>query len=88
MAHPEGELKREGLRHVAEALIRGRTFGEKGVGHQQGSRLVKSAIQLQTSAQHGFRWWEVDLIWGMIRALSALGLAHRINLAPTATTHR
>ncbi len=36
----------EGLRRLVEVLIRSHTFGEKGVGHQQGSRLVESAIQL------------------------------------------
>ncbi len=35
-----------GLRHLVEVHIRGHTFGEKGVGHQQESRLVESAIQL------------------------------------------
>lgn len=36
----------EGLHHFAEALIRGHTFREKGVGHQQRSQLVANAIQL------------------------------------------
>ncbi len=36
----------EGLRHLVEVFIRSHTFGEKGVGHQQGNRLVESATQL------------------------------------------
>ena len=36
----------EGLHRFAEALIRGHTFGEKGVGYQQRSQLVASAFQL------------------------------------------
>ncbi len=36
----------EGLRHFVEVFIHGHAFGETGVGHQQGSRLVESAIEL------------------------------------------
>ena len=33
-----------------------------------------------TSARHGLRWWELDLTYGAIRVLSALGLAHSVKL--------
>lgn len=33
---------------------------------------------LQSSAQIGFRWWEIDLIWQVIRLLEAVGLATRV----------
>ncbi len=42
----------------------------------------------QDSARHGFHWWEIDLTWRMIQALSALGLARRIKLAPSAMPRR
>ena len=42
----------------------------------------------QSSARHGLRWWEIDLTWWTILALSALGLAQRIKLAPPATSQR
>jgi stearoyl-CoA desaturase (delta-9 desaturase) len=31
-----------------------------------------------TSARHGLRWWELDLSYGVIRALAALGLAWNV----------
>jgi fatty-acid desaturase len=34
----------------------------------------------QTSARHGLRWWEVDMTYLTIRALSVLGLAHSVKL--------
>jgi fatty-acid desaturase len=34
----------------------------------------------QTSARHGLRWWEVDMTYVAIRALSAVGLAHSVKL--------
>ena len=36
----------------------------------------------QYSARHGLEWWEIDLTWMMIRALSWLGLAKNIKLPP------
>jgi fatty-acid desaturase len=39
----------------------------------------------QTSARHGLRWWEIDMTYGAIRALSFLGLAHTLKL-PTLTS--
>jgi stearoyl-CoA desaturase (delta-9 desaturase) len=36
----------------------------------------------QRSARHGHEWWELDLNWLAIRALSALGLAREIKLLP------
>ena len=38
----------------------------------------------QTSARHGMRWWEIDLTYVGIRALSLVGLAHSIKV-PKAT---
>eukprot|EP00887_Chlorella_sp_A99_P004239 scaffold15.g4239.t1 len=32
------------------------------------------------SARHGIEWWQVDIAWGCIRALQAVGLAHDIRL--------
>ncbi|MBX6314367.1 MAG: fatty acid desaturase [Isosphaeraceae bacterium] len=41
----------------------------------------------QTSARHGLRWWEIDMTYVVIRALSALGLAHSLKLPkPTLAT--
>ncbi len=34
----------------------------------------------QTSARHGQRWWEVDMTYVAIRALSAVGIAHSVKL--------
>ena len=34
----------------------------------------------QTSARHGLRWWEVDMTYIAIRAMSLVGLAHSIKL--------
>jgi fatty-acid desaturase len=39
----------------------------------------------QTSARHGLRWWEIDMTYIAIRALSALGLAHGVKLPRIAT---
>jgi len=36
----------------------------------------------QRSARHGLRWWELDLTWWTIRALSALGIARNIQGLP------
>jgi stearoyl-CoA desaturase (delta-9 desaturase) len=36
------------------------------------------------SARHGLRWWEVDLTYYFIRALSLVGLARRIHMPKTA----
>lgn len=36
---------------------------------------------IQSSAQFGSRWWEVDLVWLTIRGLSALGLATNVKTA-------
>jgi stearoyl-CoA desaturase (delta-9 desaturase) len=36
----------------------------------------------QYSARHGLQWWEVDLTWMTIKALSFLGLAKDIKLPP------
>jgi fatty-acid desaturase len=36
------------------------------------------------SARHGLRWFELDITWLHIRLLAALGLAHRIRVAPFA----
>jgi len=33
-----------------------------------------------TSARHGLRWWEVDLSYGLIRALAMVGLARNIRI--------
>ena len=34
----------------------------------------------QTSSRHGFRWWEVDMTYLAIRALSAVGLAQSLKI--------
>ena len=34
----------------------------------------------QTSARHGLRWWEVDMTYWAIRAMSFLGMAYAIKL--------
>ena len=34
----------------------------------------------QTSARHGLRWWEVDMTYWAIKALSLVGMAHTIKL--------
>jgi fatty-acid desaturase len=36
----------------------------------------------QRSARHGHEWWEVDMTWMAIRALSAVGLVKDIQLLP------
>lgn len=36
---------------------------------------------VQSSAQFGSRWWEVDLVWLTIRGLAALGLATHVKVA-------
>ena len=42
-----------------------------------------------TSARHGLRWWQIDVGYGVIRALSLVGLAWRIKLpAQTAAATR
>ncbi len=35
---------------------------------------------LPTSAQHGMRWWEVDMTYWMIRLMSLVGMAHSVKL--------
>ena len=35
----------------------------------------------QTSARHGLRWWEVDMTYMAIKAMSWVGMAHSIKLA-------
>src|SRR5262249_35742087 len=37
----------------------------------------------QRSARHGLRWWEFDFTFLTIRALSLVGLAKEIHLAPS-----
>lgn len=32
------------------------------------------------SARHGLEWWQVDLTWGIISALQAVGLADNVKL--------
>uniref|UniRef100_A0A7N0V8R2 Fatty acid desaturase domain-containing protein n=1 Tax=Kalanchoe fedtschenkoi TaxID=63787 RepID=A0A7N0V8R2_KALFE len=32
------------------------------------------------SARHGFEWWQIDMTWGVIRVLEALGLATDVKL--------
>ena len=39
----------------------------------------------QYSARHGLEWWEIDLTWMMIKALSWLGLATNVKLPPQRT---
>ncbi|MBD0363838.1 MAG: fatty acid desaturase, partial [Coleofasciculus sp. C3-bin4] len=34
----------------------------------------------QSSARYGWQWWEVDLIWLMIRLLQSLGLATKVRV--------
>jgi sn-1 stearoyl-lipid 9-desaturase len=34
----------------------------------------------QYSARHGLKWWELDMTWGIIRVLQALGLATKVKL--------
>jgi len=34
----------------------------------------------QTSARHGLRWWEIDMTYLAIRAMSLVGMAHAIKL--------
>jgi len=48
----------------------------------------------QTSARHGMRWWEVDMTYMAIRAMSLVGMAHTIKLPkvpkaspPASTSH-
>ncbi|WP_072622813.1 acyl-CoA desaturase [Spirulina major] len=36
----------------------------------------------QYSAQHGIKWWELDLTWAIIRMLRFLGLATDVKLIP------
>lgn len=36
----------------------------------------------QSSARHGWKWWEIDLTWGIIRLLQLLGLATQVKLVP------
>jgi stearoyl-CoA desaturase (delta-9 desaturase) len=36
----------------------------------------------QYSAQHGIKWWELDLTWAIIRTLRFLGLATDVKLIP------
>jgi fatty-acid desaturase len=36
----------------------------------------------QRSARHGLEWWELDLTWWTIRALSAVGVVRNIQLVP------
>jgi stearoyl-CoA desaturase (Delta-9 desaturase) len=38
------------------------------------------------SARHGFRWWEVDATYWVIRALAALGLVWRVREPPAEAT--
>lgn len=38
----------------------------------------------QTSARHGLRWWELDMTYLGIRALSLVGLAHTVKLPKVA----
>jgi sn-1 stearoyl-lipid 9-desaturase len=42
----------------------------------------------QFSARHGLRWFEVDFIWWMIRALSFLGLAADVKVPSLAMRRR
>ncbi|MHC5539312.1 acyl-CoA desaturase [Singulisphaera rosea] len=42
----------------------------------------------QTSARHGMRWWELDMTYIGIRALSLVGLAHSIKLPKVARSTR
>jgi len=34
----------------------------------------------QTSARHGLRWWEIDMTYWAIRALTLVGIAHSVKL--------
>jgi stearoyl-CoA desaturase (delta-9 desaturase) len=34
----------------------------------------------QSSAQYGRQWWEIDLVWLMIRLLQRLGLATKVRV--------
>ncbi|MBD3880996.1 fatty acid desaturase [Phormidium tenue FACHB-886] len=38
----------------------------------------------QSSARHGWRWWEIDMTWMVIRLLQILGLATKVKLVPSA----
>jgi fatty-acid desaturase len=51
------------------------TFGEGWHNNHHG---------FQFSAQHGMRWWELDLTWHTIQFLEKLGLASQIKTAPVA----
>ena len=35
-----------------------------------------------TSARHGFRWWEIDVSYWVIRAMALVGLAHKVKVPP------
>lgn len=36
----------------------------------------------QAAARQGFRWWEIDLTWYVLRALAAVGLVHDLKQPP------
>ena len=38
-----------------------------------------------TSARHGLRWWQLDISYGLIRALALLGLAWKVRVPPVDT---
>lgn len=35
------------------------------------------------AAQSGYRWWEIDVTWWVIRGLKQIGLARKVNALPT-----